>query len=260
MNKTMCDTQAVFIEKLANRTPTLGTFIVTGDPFVTEIFGWAGFDFVVIDTEHSPNDISAVVNHIRAAELSGLSPIVRVTKNDPSLILRVLDNGASGIVVPQVNTAAEAKAVVKAARYAPQGERGIAGVVRAARCGFTPMEQYIENANKQVQVIVQIEHIEAVQNLEEILAVEGIDGIFIGPTDLSQSMGITGQFNDPALRDVISQVVEQTKASDKWIGIFCVNAADAKNWADKGAVLLTIATDTMLIAQAARELKQQVNI
>jgi 4-hydroxy-2-oxoheptanedioate aldolase len=122
------------------------------------------------------------------------------------------------------------------------------------------MGQYIENANKQIQVIVQIEHIDAVQNLEEILAVEGINGIFIGPTDLSQSMGMTGQFNNPALRDVISRVIARTKASDKWIGIFCVNAADAKSWADKGAVLLTIATDTMLIAQAARELKRQVNI
>lgn len=245
-------------EKLAQRQPAIGTFVLTGEPAITEIFGYADFDFVIIDTEHSPNDINAVVNHIRAAQVSGLSPLVRVTKNDPSLILRALDSGAGGVVVPQVNSAAEAKAAVAAARYGPAGERGVAGIVRAARFGFTPFADYLKQAN-QALVIVQIEHIDAVANLDEILAVEGVDGIFIGPTDLSQSMGITGQFNNQSLREVIGQVFEQAKATDKWIGIFCVNAADAREWAAKGAVLLTIGTDTMLIAQAARELKRALS-
>lgn len=251
--------EKTFIEKLNAGLPTVGTFVVTGDPAITEIFGWAGFDFVIIDTEHSPNDSAAVSNHIRAAQVSGLTPIVRVTKNDPSLILRALDCGAGGILVPQVNTASEAKAVVAAARYSPQGERGIAGVVRAAKFGFTPFAEYIETANRQVQVIVQIEHIEAVNNLEEILAVEGIDGIFIGPTDLSQSMGITGQFDNPELVGIIERVMDQAKDSNKWTGIFCLNAVSARSWADKGAVFLTIATDTMLLAQAARQIMREVN-
>lgn len=257
MERDITEKAGRLAEKIANSAPAIGTFVVTNDPTMTEIFGWAGFDFVIIDTEHAPTNIGEVVNHIRAAQACGITPIVRVTRNEPSLILRALDSGAGGVLIPQVNSAAEARAAVAAARYSPKGDRGIAGVVRAARFGFIPLAEYLETANK-AQVIIQIEHIEAVNNLDEILSVEGVNGIFIGPTDLSQSMGMTGQFNNPALQEVIGQVIERAKSSNKWTGIFCVNAADAKAWLAKGAIFLTVATDTMLISQAARQLKSQI--
>lgn len=235
-----------------------GTFAVLGEPALVEMIGYAGLDYVIIDTEHSGNTIEQVGNLIRAAEIANITPIVRVTANSPELILRALDMGAGGILAPQVNTAGQAKAAVRAARYAPLGERGIAGVVRAARYGFVPMQEYISGANRETLVITQVEHIESVTNLDEILAVDGIDGVFIGPTDLSQSMGCTGQFDNPELRRVIHSVIEKTRRTDKWAGIFCLDAADADYWRNAGAQFLTIATESMLFAAALRKLKQEL--
>ena len=234
-----------------------GMFAVLGEPALVEMIGYAGFDFVVIDTEHSGNTTEQVGGLLRAAEVANLTSVVRVTANSPSLILRALDLGAGGILVPQVNTAAEAAAAVSAARYAPLGERGLAGVVRAARHGFIPMQEYLTGANRETLVITQVEHVDAVKNLDEILAVEGLDGIFIGPTDLSQSMGCTGQFDNPELRKTIHSVIEKTRRTDKWAGIFCLNAEDAAYWRAAGAQFLAVATEGMIFAAALRALKKQ---
>lgn len=240
--------------KLAAGEPVYGTFVVTGEPAISEILGYAGFDYTIIDTEHAPNDALTVQHHIRASEVTGLTPLVRVTKNDESLILRVLDLGAGGVIVPQVNTALEAAAAVQAARYAPAGTRGISGVVRAARHGFVSTQDYVHMVNTETLVITQVEHIDAVKNVDEILSVEGLDGIFIGPADLSQSMGITGQFNNPKLRQVIEEVIKKGVAAGKLVAIFCLNAEDAKYWQQVGASMLCIGTDGMIFAAAAREL------
>jgi 4-hydroxy-2-oxoheptanedioate aldolase len=243
---------------LADGGSAYGTFAVLGEPALIEMIGYAGFDFVVIDTEHSGNTTEQVGNMIRASEVAKSTPIVRVTTNSPELILRALDAGAGGVLVPQVNTAAEATAAVQAARYAPLGERGIAGVVRAARYGFIPMPDYLAGSNRENLVITQVEHALAVKNIDSILAVEGLDGIFIGPTDLSQSMGITGQFSNPELRRTIHSVIEKTRRTDKWAGIFCLNAEDAAYWKAAGAQFLTIATEGMIFASALRSLKEQL--
>lgn len=243
---------------LADNGSAYGMFAVLGEPALVEMIGYAGLDFVVIDTEHSGNTMEQVGNMVRAAEVAGTTPVVRVTKNSPELILRALDAGASGVLVPQVNTAAEAVAAVQASRYAPQGERGIAGVVRAARYGFIPVQEYLTGANRENLVITQVEHVDAVKNLDAILAVEGVDGIFIGPTDLSQSMGITGQFTNPELRRMIHSVIEKTRRTDKWAGIFCLDVEDAAYWKAAGAQFLTIATEGMIFAAALRSLKKQI--
>jgi 4-hydroxy-2-oxoheptanedioate aldolase len=235
-----------------------GTFVLLGEPALVEMIGYAGFDFVVIDTEHSGNTMEQVGAMVRAAELAGTTPIVRVTANAPEFILRALDGGAGGVLVPQVNTAAQAAAAVRAARYAPQGERGVAGVVRAARYGFIPMPEYLTGSNRENLVITQVEHMDAVNNLDSILDVEGVDGIFIGPADLSQSMGITGQFNHPELRRTMHAVIEKTRRTEKWAGIFCMDAADAAYWKAAGASLLAIATEGIIFAAAMRNLKNQI--
>jgi len=236
-----------------------GMFAGLGEPALVEMMGYAGLDFVVIDTEHSGNTMEQVYALTRAAEVSGITPIMRVTENSPGMILRALDAGAAGVLVPQVNSAEEAAAVVRAARYAPQGERGLAGVVRAARYGFIPLPTYLAGANRENLVITQVEHIDAVNNLDEILAVEGLDGIFVGPTDLSQSMGITGKFADPELRRVIHAVIEKTRRTDKWAGIFCLDAEDAAYWKAAGAQFLTIAMDSMIFASGMRRLVKQIH-
>jgi 4-hydroxy-2-oxoheptanedioate aldolase len=244
---------------IAEGSSVYGMFAMLGEPALVEMMGYAGLDFVVIDTEHSGNTMEQAGALVRAAEISGITPIMRVTENSPGMILRALDAGAGGVLVPQVNSAREATAAVRAARYAPQGERGLAGVVRAARYGFIPLPTYLAGTNRENLVITQVEHIDAVKNLEEILAVEGLDGIFVGPTDLSQSMGITGKFADPELRRVIHGVIEKTRRTDKWAGIFCLDADDAAYWKAAGAQFLTIATESMIFASGMRRLAKQIH-
>ena len=243
--KTVSQYPVNTVKQVMNEGKTVyGTFALLGEPALVEIIGYAGFDFVVIDTEHSGNTTEQAGSLIRAAEIANITPIVRVTANAPELILRALDMGAGGILVPQVN--------------APLGERGLAGVVRAARYGFVPMQEYLAGANRETLVIIQVEHVDAVSNLDEILAVEGIDGIFIGPADLSQSMGCTGQFDNPELRHVIHSVIEKTRRTDKWAGIFCLDAADAEYWRKAGVQFVNIAAESMLFAAALRQLKKQL--
>ncbi len=244
--------------KLAKSEPVYGTFMMGNDPAVGEILGYAGLDFVVVDREHSSNLLTEAEHIFRAIEVSGAVPFMRVTVNEPSQILQALDCGARGIVIPQVNSAAEAKAAVKAARYYPQGERGVAGIVRAARYGFLPFADYAAGVNREVMVLTQVEHVDAVANLDEILTIEGLDGTFVGPADLSQSMGISGQFDNPVYRDMVAMIIKKTKLAGKVAGIFCFHAADAKHWISVGADLVVIGADHMLISSAARTLVSQL--
>lgn len=246
------------LKQKAARGPVNGVMVLTNSPASVEILGYAGFDYVIIDTEHGPNDIAAVENMIRAAEISGIAPIIRVAKNDPACILRVMDVGARGVLVPQVNSAAEALAAVRAVRYHPRGDRGLAGIVRAARYGFTPLGDYIADTNDNSLVIVQAEDIKAVAALDDILAVEGVDGVLVGPADLSQSMGIPGRFDDPELSRVIHDIVARTVNAGKLAGMFCFDAAQAGYWRDKGVHLLLVGTDTLMLAAAARTLARDL--
>ncbi len=235
-----------------------GSFIFSREPACAEILGYAGMDFVLIDTEHTPNTSTEVVNLVRAAQISGAESVVRVRTNDPALILQALDVGATGILVPRVNNAQEALAIVRAAKYGPDGERGMAGIVRAAKYGFTPVQEYIAAANKNIFIMVQVEEVEAVHNLDEIIAVDGIDAIFIGPADLSQSMGISGQFEHPDFRKMVVDVIARSRKAGKQAAIFCHNAEDAKRWEQAGANIFAIGSDTVLLAQAAKKLLQDM--
>ncbi len=240
------------------RGPVNGVFVFTNAPASVEILGYAGFDYVVIDTEHGPNDIAAVENMIRAAETSDITPIIRVTKNDPTYILRVMDIGARGVLVPQVNSADEARSAVRSVRYHPRGDRGLAGIVRAARYGFTPLQDYIADTNDNSLVIVQAEDIKVVAALDEILAVDGVDGVLVGPADLSHSMGIPGRFDDPEFNRVVHDIVARTVKAGKLAGMFCFDAAQAKYWRDKGVRLVLVGSDTMLFAAAAGALARDL--
>lgn len=182
----------VLKEKLRKNEIVLGSWITLGHPAIAEIMARAGFDWLVVDLEHSVISIDVAGDLIRTIDLCGVSPLVRLTSNDPNQIKRVMDAGAHGIVVPMVNTPADAARAVAATRYAPQGSRGV-GLARAQGYGVDFMH-YLQWQSDGPVVIVQIEHKDAIEQLEEILTVSGVDGFIIGPYDLSCSMGIPGQF------------------------------------------------------------------
>ena len=190
--------------RLANGEVTVGSWISLGDTAIAEIFCNSGFDWVVVDLEHSAIDISRTAELIRIVDLAGVTPLTRLTSNNPDQIKRVMDAGAAGIVVPMVKSREEAEAAVAATRYFPRGNRGV-GLARAQGYGAT-FEQYKDWQIDGPVVIVQIEHVDAVDKLEDILSVAGVDAYMIGPYDLSGSMGIPGEFDSQNYVDVVERV------------------------------------------------------
>ncbi|MES2510130.1 MAG: aldolase/citrate lyase family protein [Pseudomonadota bacterium] len=196
-------------DKLRKKQLTLGSWITLGHSAIAEIMARAGFDWLVVDLEHSVIGIDVAGELIRAIDLSGIAPLVRLTSNDPDQIKRVLDAGAHGIVVPMANSAEEAASAVRATRYAPSGTRGV-GLGRAQGYGAA-FAEYLEWQKDGPVVLVQIEHRDAVERLEEILTVPGVDGLIIGPYDLSCSMGIPGQFENAEFVAAMTRIRETAK-------------------------------------------------
>ena len=193
--------------RLINNEMTLGSWVSLGHVSIAEIFARAGLDWIVIDLEHSVITISEAADLIRVIDLTGVAPLVRLTSNNPDQIKRVMDAGAHGIVVPMVKSAKEAEIAVAATRYEPLGNRGV-GLARAQ--GYGPnFQEYLGWQKNSPIVIVQIEHIDSIKNIDSILNVDGVDGLIIGPYDLSASMGIPGQFDN----DEFVKVVDQIKKS-----------------------------------------------
>jgi len=195
--------------KINSRTLTLGSWISIGHPAIAEIMAKAGFDWLVIDLEHSVISIDVAGDLIRTIDLCGVSPLVRLTSNDPNQIKRVMDAGAHGIVVPSVNSPAEAARAVAATRYAPRGSRGV-GLGRAQGYGVS-FQDYLKWQVEGPVVIVMIEHKDAIGQLEEILTVPGVDGFLIGPYDLSCSLGIPGQFERAEFISALTHIRETGK-------------------------------------------------
>ena len=191
-------------QKLLNQELTLGSWITIAHPAVAEIMSRANFDWLAVDLEHSVITIREAEELIRVIALSEVTPLVRLTSNDPNQIKRVMDAGAHGIIVPMVNSSEEAVQAVESTKYAPNGKRGV-GLARAQGYGSS-FEIYNRWQEDQTIVIVQIESIDAVNNLEEIFSVEGVDGYMIGPYDLSGSLGIPGQFDHPEFVEVTNQI------------------------------------------------------
>ena len=206
--------------KLARDKLTLGSWITLAHPAVAEIMSRAGFDWLAIDLEHSVITIREAEELIRVVELSGVSPLVRLSVNDPVQIKRVMDAGSHGVIVPMVNSVSDAKQAVEAVMYPPQGKRGV-GLARAQGYGST-FESYRQWLNQERVIIVQVEHIEAVNNLEAILSVEGVDGFIVGPYDLSGSLGVPGQFDQPAVKEAMERIRSIGIASGKAFGIHVI--------------------------------------
>ena len=198
----------------------LGSWITIANSGIAEIMARSGFDWLAVDLEHSVISIHEAGDLIRTIDLCGVSPLVRLSANDPVQIKRVMDAGAHGIIVPMVNSADEARRAVSSVRYPPIGQRGV-GLARAQGYG-NAFEDYVRWLDDEAIVIVQVEHIEAVENLEKILAVDGVDGFIVGPYDLSGSLGIPGQFDHPKMLDAMQRIKTIGYNSDKAPGIHIV--------------------------------------
>lgn len=196
--------------------PPVGTWISSASPIIAEAIGCAGFDWGLVDMEHAPLDVMGVVHVLQALSSTKMLPVVRVPWNDAVMVKRVLDAGATTLMFPFVQSADEARRAVAAARYPPQGVRGMAGMSRATRFGTTA--NYWKTANQQIGVIVQVETPQAVDALEAIADVEGVDALFIGPADLSAAMGHLGGLTHPEVIEVMARAVQRCKALGKAIG------------------------------------------
>jgi len=244
-----------FRKELLGGNILIGTLVSLACPSVTEILCDAGFDWLFIDGEHSPLNIGDIQNMLQAAG-DRCSCVVRIPTHDEVFIKQVLDVGASGIIAPHVSTAEIAEQVVRFAKYPPIGERSV-GVARASAYGFQ-FADYIKNANDQLAVVVQIEHVDAARNIESILEVDGVDAAFIGPYDLSASMGKPGKIQDPEVQGYMNQVREACRQRNKPIGIFAISVEDAGPYLDQGYALIAVGVDTMMLGQTAQDIVKKM--
>ncbi len=235
-------------EQLASGDPSIGSWIQLGEEALTEMMAKGPFQWLCIDLEHTTISIDQAGRIIRVADLAGCPVLVRLSSHDPAQIKRVLDAGVTGIIGPMVNTAAEAEAVVSAATYPPQGTRGV-GLARAQNYGVG-FPEYLHRMENDLVCIMQVEHIDGVENLEEILAVDGVDGFFIGPYDLSASLGLPGQFDHPDVVAAMDRVAEIVKRPGVLAGIHVVEPEPERlnNMIDAGYRFVAYASDMLLFA------------
>ncbi len=229
----------------------VGTLLSISAPQVAEIVAMSGFDWVLIDMEHSAISLESVQNAIQIME-GKIQTIVRVPSNDEVWIKRILDTGCDGILVPMVNSAEEAKRVVQASKYPLEGRRSV-GLSRAHKYGAI-FKDYVENANRDLVIMIQCEHKEAVSNFDEILEVRGIDSVFIGPYDLSASMGLTGQLTHPEVASAIQQVKDKCKKAGRPYGIFSMNTDTMISEIKTGCTYLLCGVDANFLLNAYTDL------
>ncbi|MBN2140996.1 MAG: 2,4-dihydroxyhept-2-ene-1,7-dioic acid aldolase [Desulfovibrionaceae bacterium] len=246
-------------QKLASRTPALGSWITLAHPAIAEIMCRAGFEWLAVDLEHSSITIGQAEELIRVIELCGAAPLVRLSANDPVLAKRVMDSGARGVIVPMVNSRADAERAVDAVYYPPRGGRGV-GLARAQGYG-AGFSKYAEWAKTGPVVIVQVEHIKAVEDLEAILAVDGVDGFIVGPYDLSASLGVPGDFEDPAFLAAMERIGRVGTSSGKAPGIHVVepDIEAAAQRIEQGYVFLAYSLDIRMLDAASRAAVARLN-
>jgi len=228
----------------------IGPFMKFSDPAAVEIAGYAGFDFVIIDLEHGPLSIERAQDLVRAAELVGVTPVIRVSENSSSTILRALDIGAQGVEVPHILTGEDAKRAVEAARFSPEGERGVCRFVRAAAYSHLDRYQYFKKSNEEIIVIVHIEGLEGIANLKDIVEVSGLDILFLGPYDLSQSCKVPGQIDHPMVVEKMQRAVEIARKREVVVGTFVETRDEAKKWIKAGVRYISFSVDVGIYYQA----------
>ena len=236
---------------------SIGSWITLGHFSIAEIMADAGFDWLCVDIEHSVIDFYDLEVLIATIQSKGVKPFVRVGDNDDLIIKRVLDAGAEGIIIPMINSKSEAKKAIRSIKYAPEGSRGV-GLARAQGYGFN-FEEYATKFNNKIQIIAQVEHINAIKNLDEILSLEELSGTIIGPYDLSASIGKPGQYNDPDVKKLLNQYENISKKFDKHMGYHVIepNAKIVQKKIKDGYSFIALSLDTMFLGNSCRrELKE----
>ncbi|AZV76506.1 2-keto-3-deoxy-L-rhamnonate aldolase [Parasedimentitalea marina] len=242
-----------FKQALANGERQIGCWLSFAEGSAAEIMGTAGFDWLVIDGEHGANDIRSIRDQLIALQASDSHAVVRVPVGETWIIKQALDAGAQTVLIPMVESAEQARDIVRACQYPPHGTRGVgASAARASR--FASVTEYIQTADQEICILLQVENRAGIAALDEILTVDGVDGVFIGPADLSTDMGFQGDSAHPEVRQVIAESLAKITAAGKAPGILGVSEEATQSYFDMGAQFLAVGIDVLLLVQSARAL------
>lgn len=242
-----------FKRALAEGTTQFGLWAALADAYVTELLATAGFDWLLIDNEHAPNDVRSTLAQLQAVAAYASHPVVRPLSSDSASIKQLLDIGAQTLLLPMIDTAQQAIDVVAATRYPPEGIRGVgSALARASRWNRIP--DYLGTAASELCVLVQVETVSGMQNLSAIAGVNGVDGVFFGPSDLSASMGLLGQPGDARVREAIAAGIRTVRAAGKAAGVLAPDPAIAREYLAAGATFVAVGSDTGLLSRAAADL------
>jgi 4-hydroxy-2-oxoheptanedioate aldolase len=243
----------LFKQALRRGNPQIGLWVGLADAYAAELLATAGFDCLVIDAEHAPNDPRSVLPQLQAMAPYPVHPIVRPVRGTTDSIKQYLDIGVQTLIIPMVETADQARAVVAATRYPTRGVRGVgSALARASR--WNQIDDYLGRSDDEICVIVQVESAGALSNLESIAAVDGVDGVFFGPADLAASMGLLGMPSDPKVRAAITQGIATVKKAGKAPGTLTSDRALAREYLDQGALFVAVGVDTSILINAAKDL------
>jgi 4-hydroxy-2-oxoheptanedioate aldolase len=245
-------------QALAAGKVVYGTWVQTPSPEVVEMLGWSGWDFVILDLEHGPYGPEGLPHLIRAAEASGTTPFVRVPLSAPHEVGKVVDLGAAGIVVPGVGTAEDGARAVRLTRFPPHGSRGSSPSTRQLHYSALPFTSLTEHGAQQPLVVLQVEARLATTDLGGILEIEGLDVVFIGPYDLSMSLGLPGQFDHPKVKEAISEIVSRAAERGVAVGIWVPDAASAHLWVGQGVRFMTVSNNELMLFQTSANLRAAV--
>ncbi|WP_241082037.1 4-hydroxy-2-oxoheptanedioate aldolase [Achromobacter xylosoxidans] len=249
-------TDNMFKQSLQSGQRQIGLWLSMANPYAAEMCAASGFDWLLIDGEHSPNDLMSILGQLQAVAPYPSHAVVRPAIGATWMIKQLLDMGATNLLVPMVDTAEQARDIVRAMRYPPLGVRGVGS--RLARVSqFGAQVDYLKKANERVCLLVQIESKEALQNLDEIAAVDGVDGVFIGPSDLSASMGFIGQAGHPEVQAAIADAVKRIARAGKPSGILSLHVEESQRYADMGVCFVAVGGDIAILTDGARALAKR---
>ncbi len=244
----------LFKSALRGGRPQIGLWLGLADPYASELCAATGFDWVAIDAEHAPNDVRSVLAQLQAIAPHPAQPVVRTASGDATLLKQFLDIGAQTLLVPMVESAAQAASIVAATRYPPAGIRGVgSALARASR--WNQVGDYLSGCQQELCVLVQVESAAGLDNLAAIAATDGVDGVFFGPADLAASMGLLGKTGDARVQDAISQGIQTVRGAGKAAGVLSADPALARRYLERGALFVAVGIDTALLTRAARELR-----
>jgi 4-hydroxy-2-oxoheptanedioate aldolase len=242
-----------FKQAICTGRPQIGLWLGLANAYATELLATTGFDWLLIDAEHAPNDTRSVLSQLQVIESCPSHPIVRLPQGDAVLIKQYLDLGAQTLMIPMVETAEQAAQLVRAMRYPPHGIRGVgSALARASR--WSQVDEYLALCKRELCLLVQVETVTALQNLEAIAAVEGVDGVFFGPADLAASMGYLGSPGKSAVQDAIAAGIATVKRAGKAPGILTSDMKLARDYLHIGALFVAVGVDTTLLTEAAKTL------